>query len=163
MVTAKLLDGPRVPGFVALSQAPLVAKENLGEYSSLLAAAALIIDYVLNVAVGVSAGVGALVSAMPGLRPYILPLYLGVVLLVMFANLRGTGEAGSLFALPTYVFILLHEPLLRLIEKLDADSPERRVAVLIPETVKDKWWQNLLHMNRAGRLRANWSSSVAPA
>lgn len=48
----------------------------------------------------------------------------------------------------------LHEPLLRLIEKLDADSPERRVAVLIPETVKDKWWQKLLHMNRAGRLRA---------
>ncbi|RFB85517.1 amino acid transporter [Rhizobium leguminosarum bv. trifolii] len=84
----------------------VVAKENLGEYSSLLAAAALMIDYVLNVAVGVSAGVGALVSAMPGLHPYILPLCLGVVLLVMLANLRGTGEAGWLFALPTYVFIL---------------------------------------------------------
>ncbi|OWV85484.1 amino acid transporter [Rhizobium sp. N122] len=84
----------------------VVAKENLGEYPSLLAAAALMIDYVLNVAVGVSAGVGALVSAMPGLHPYILPLCLGVVLLVMLANLRGTGEAGWLFALPTYVFIL---------------------------------------------------------
>jgi hypothetical protein len=47
----------------------------------------------------------------------------------------------------------LHEPLLRLIEKLDADSPERQVAVLIPETVKVRWWKKLLHMNRAGNLR----------
>ncbi|MBX4909962.1 MULTISPECIES: APC family permease [Rhizobium] len=84
----------------------VVAKENLGEYPSLLAAAALMIDYVLNVAVGVSAGVGALVSAVPSLHPYILPLCLGIVLLVMLANLRGTGEAGWLFALPTYLFIL---------------------------------------------------------
>ncbi|WP_042119651.1 APC family permease [Rhizobium etli] len=84
----------------------VVAKENLGEYPSLLAAAALMIDYVLNVAVGVSAGVGALVSAMPSLHPYILPLCLVVVLIVTLANLRGTGEAGWLFALPTYVFII---------------------------------------------------------
>ncbi|PDS71908.1 APC family permease [Rhizobium phaseoli] len=83
----------------------VVAKENLGEYPSLLAAAALMIDYVLNVAVGVSAGVGALVSAIPDLHPYILPLCLGIVLLVTLANLRGTGEAGWLFALPTYVFV----------------------------------------------------------
>jgi amino acid transporter len=83
-----------------------VAKENLGEYPSLLAAAALMIDYVLNVAVGVSAGVGALVSVVPGLHPYILPLCIGIVLIVMIANLRGTGEAGWLFALPTYLFIL---------------------------------------------------------
>ncbi|MFP3547354.1 amino acid permease [Rhizobium sp. SIMBA_035] len=82
-----------------------VAKENLGEYPSLLAASALMIDYVLNVAVGVSAGVGALVSAVPSLHPYILPLCLGIVAIVMVANLRGTGEAGWLFALPTYLFI----------------------------------------------------------
>lgn len=82
-----------------------VAKENLGEYPSLLAAAALMIDYVLNVAVGVSAGVGALVSAMPSLHPYILPLCLGIVAIVMMANLRGTSEAGWLFALPAYLFI----------------------------------------------------------
>ncbi|WP_342593353.1 APC family permease [Sinorhizobium americanum] len=83
----------------------VVAKENLGEHPSLVAAAALMIDYVLNVAVGVSAGVGALVSAIPSLHPYILPLCLGIVLIVMVANLRGTGEAGWLFALPTYLFI----------------------------------------------------------
>ncbi|RWX81849.1 APC family permease [Neorhizobium lilium] len=82
-----------------------VAKENLGEYPSLLTASALMIDYVLNVAVGVSAGVGALVSAVPDLHPYILPLCLAIVAFVTIANLRGTGEAGWLFALPTYVFI----------------------------------------------------------
>lgn len=83
-----------------------VSKANLGEYPSLLAAAALMIDYVLNVAVGVSAGVGALVSVIPSLHPYILPLCLGIVLIIMLANLRGTGEARWLFALPTYVFII---------------------------------------------------------
>ncbi|OWV73190.1 amino acid transporter [Rhizobium sp. R634] len=83
-----------------------VAKENLGEYPSLLAASALMIDYVLNVAVGVSAGVGALVSAVPSLHPYILPLCLLIVAFVTLANLRGTGEAGWLFALPTYLFMV---------------------------------------------------------
>jgi amino acid transporter len=83
----------------------IVARENLGEYPSLLAAAAMMIDYILNVAVGVSAGVGALVSTIPTLHPYILPLCIGIVLLVTIANLRGTGEAGWLFALPTYLFI----------------------------------------------------------
>jgi amino acid transporter len=83
-----------------------VASENLGEYPSLLAAAAMMIDYILNVAVGVSAGVGALVSAVPALYPHILPLCIGIVLLVTIVNLRGTGEAGWLFALPTYLFIV---------------------------------------------------------
>jgi len=84
----------------------IVARTNLGELPSLLAAAALMIDYVLNVAVGVSAGVGALVSTLPQLHPYILPLCLGILVVVMLANLRGTGEAGWLFALPTYLFIV---------------------------------------------------------
>ena len=83
-----------------------VAKENLGRLPSLLAATALMIDYVLNVAVGVSAGVGALTSIVPDLHPYTLPLCLGVLAVVTLANLRGTGEAGWLFSLPTYVFIV---------------------------------------------------------
>jgi amino acid transporter len=83
----------------------IVTKENLGTNVSLLAAAALMIDYVLNVAVGISAGVGALVSAVPGLQPYILPLCLGVLVLVTAVNLRGTLDAGRVFAAPTYVFI----------------------------------------------------------
>jgi len=82
-----------------------VAKENLGTWPGLLAAAALMIDYVLNVAVGISAGVAALVSAAPSLHPYILPLCLGILVLITLLNLRGTGEAGLAFALPTYSFI----------------------------------------------------------
>jgi amino acid transporter len=82
-----------------------VAKENLGANVSLLAAAALMIDYVLNVAVGVSAGIGALTSAMPSLHPYTLELCLGTLALITIMNLRGTLDAGRLFALPTYLFV----------------------------------------------------------
>ncbi len=82
-----------------------VAKENLGVWPGLLAAAALIVDYLLNVAVGISAGVAALVSAAPSLQRWTLPLCLVVLFAIMLLNLRGTGEAGLVFALPTYVFI----------------------------------------------------------
>src|SRR3954463_10620691 len=82
-----------------------VAKENLGVWPGLLAAAALMIDYVLNVAVGISAGVAALVSAAPALHGYMLPLCLVVLVIITLMNLRGTGEAGLAFALPTYTFV----------------------------------------------------------
>jgi len=82
-----------------------VAKENLGSTAALLAAAALMIDYVLNVAVGISAGVGALTSSVPALQPWTLTLCLLVLAVVALANLRGTREAGWLFALPTYLFL----------------------------------------------------------
>ncbi|HVW91779.1 MAG TPA: amino acid permease [Devosia sp.] len=84
----------------------VVARDNLGEYPSLLAAAGLLIDYVLNVAVGISAGVGALISAAPQLHAFTLPICLAILLLIVLVNLRGTGEAGWLFALPAYVFVL---------------------------------------------------------
>src|SRR5712671_2100247 len=83
-----------------------VARENLGANAGLLAAAALMTDYVLNVAVGISAGVGALTSAMPVLHPHTLPLCLGILVLVTLVNLRGTFEAGLVFAVPTYLFVL---------------------------------------------------------
>ncbi|MBV8375943.1 MAG: APC family permease, partial [Verrucomicrobia bacterium] len=82
-----------------------VAKENLGTYAGLLAAAALMIDYTLNVAVGISAGIGALTSALPLLQPYTLILCLTVLLLLTFVNLRGLREAGFAFMPPTYLFI----------------------------------------------------------
>src|ERR1700736_36495 len=82
-----------------------VAKENLGTYAGLLAAAALMIDYTLNVAVGISAGIGALTSALPQLQPYTLPLCLAVLLLLTFFNLRGLRESGLAFMPPTYLFI----------------------------------------------------------
>ncbi len=83
-----------------------VAKENLGEWAGLLAAAALMVDYMLNVAVGISAGIGALTSAVTPLQPYTLPLCLGVLAVITLVNLRGTKETGLSFAVPTYVFIL---------------------------------------------------------
>lgn len=82
-----------------------VAKENLGTQAGLLAAAALMLDYVLNVAVGISAGIGALVSAVPQLHPYILLLCLATLALITLVNLRGLRESGLVFALPTYLFV----------------------------------------------------------
>ena len=81
-----------------------VSQANLGVNASLLAATALMIDYVLNVAVGISAGVAALVSAAPSLHPYTLPLCLGILVLLTLVNLRGIMDAGRLFAVPTYLF-----------------------------------------------------------
>jgi amino acid transporter len=82
-----------------------VASENLGTWASLLAAAALMIDYILTVAVGISAGIAALVSAFPAMQHYTVLLCLLVLALITLVNLRGTAEAGIAFALPTYVFI----------------------------------------------------------
>lgn len=83
-----------------------VAKLNLGPWAGLIAGAALLIDYILNVAVGISAGVAALISAFPSLHPYTLWLCLGTLALITILNLRGTGEAGVAFAIPTYGFII---------------------------------------------------------
>ena len=82
-----------------------VASENLGTFPGLLAAAALMIDYVLTAAVGISAGVGALVSAMPQLQPHTLSLCLGILVIVTIVNLRGVREAGVFFMIPTYAFL----------------------------------------------------------
>jgi amino acid transporter len=82
-----------------------VAKENLGLRAGLLAAASLLLDYILNVAVGISAGVENLVSAFPALQHDILPLCLGVLALITLVNLRGIRESGVAFALPTYFFV----------------------------------------------------------
>lgn len=82
-----------------------VSKQNLGMYPSLLAASAIMIDYVLNVAVGISAGVGALTSSVPSLHPYTVWLCLGILGVIIVANMRGTPEASLVFAVPTYVYI----------------------------------------------------------
>ena len=82
-----------------------VAKENLGNRAGLLAGAALMIDYLLNVAVGISAGIGALVSAVPSLQPHTLAMCLAVLVILTMVNLRGVKEAGSAFEAPTYFFV----------------------------------------------------------
>jgi amino acid transporter len=82
-----------------------VAHENIGAGAGLLAAAALLIDYVLTAAVGISAGVGALVSAVPSLQPHTLAMCLGILVLITIVNLRGVKEAGAVFLIPTYLFV----------------------------------------------------------
>ena len=81
-----------------------VARQNLGVTAGLLAAAALMIDYVLTVAVGISAGVGALVSVAPSLQSHTLSICLGILVLITLINLRGIRDAGLVFMAPTYLF-----------------------------------------------------------
>ena len=81
-----------------------VASENLGAGAGLLAAAALMIDYILTAAVGISAGVGALISAVPSLQPYTLEMCLGILLILTIVNMRGVHDTGVVFMIPTYLF-----------------------------------------------------------
>lgn len=82
-----------------------VARENIGANAGLLAASALMIDYVLTAAVGISAGVGALVSAIPALDAHRLAICLGILVIVTIVNLRGVRETGGLFMIPTWLFV----------------------------------------------------------
>ncbi|TAE47585.1 MAG: APC family permease, partial [Oscillatoriales cyanobacterium] len=84
----------------------IVARENLGIYPGLIAAASLMIDYILTVTVSISAGIAALTSAVPSLLPYTVELCLVCIVLIMFANLRGLRESGKIFMVPTYAFIV---------------------------------------------------------
>jgi amino acid transporter len=81
-----------------------VASQNLGAGPGLLAAAALMIDYVLTASVGISAGVGALISAAPSLQPHTLQLCLGVLVILTIVNMRGVHDTGLVFMIPTYLF-----------------------------------------------------------
>src|SRR5437763_11953865 len=83
----------------------VVARENLGQTPSLVAAAALLTDYVLTVAVSISAGIFAITSFAPSLQGHKVGLSLACLLLIVLANLRGVRESGLLFALPTYLFV----------------------------------------------------------
>jgi amino acid transporter len=84
----------------------IVASDNLGETPGLIAGAALLVDYILTVAVSVAAGVAALVSAEPGLNHLLVPLSVGIIIVIAWANLRGVRESGAAFAVPTYGFIV---------------------------------------------------------
>jgi amino acid transporter len=83
-----------------------VAGDNLGDGAGLLAAAALMIDYVLTAAVGISAGVGALISARPSLQPHTLAICLGILALLTLVNMRGVHDTGLAFLFPTYLFLI---------------------------------------------------------
>jgi amino acid transporter len=82
----------------------VVARENFGPRIAQVCAVALLIDYVVTVAVQTAAGTAAVASAFPGIGPYKLEITIGVVVLMAFGNLRGLKEAGRAFAIPTYLF-----------------------------------------------------------
>jgi amino acid transporter len=107
-----------------------VSRANLGRNASLVAASALLVDYVLTVAVSVAAGVANIVSAVPQLAPHAVGLALGLVVLLALMNLRGVRESGTVFAVPTYgfvacVFVMLGAGLLNLIL---GDTPQAESA-----------------------------------
>jgi amino acid transporter len=123
----------------------IVAKDNLGASSALVAAVALLLDYLLNVAVAISAGVGAMVSAIPFLQPHTLVLCLIVLLMLMVVNLRGIRESGVLFTFPVLVFITcmtvtIGLGLFRLWQSSGHPLPVVRPPVLSPETRTASLW-----------------------
>lgn len=84
-----------------------VAKDNLGTMPGLIAAAALLTDYILTVSVSISGGVAAITSAYPNLLPHTVLLGVLAVLVLMLVNLRGVRESGIAFSIPTYVFVMM--------------------------------------------------------
>lgn len=101
----------------------IVAHENLGLAPGLIAAASLLVDYVLTVAVSLSAGMDALASTWEGARPFAAPMAVGFVVLIALVNLRGVRESGTAFAIPTYGFVVLTAVTLAVaIGKLAADG-----------------------------------------
>jgi amino acid transporter len=85
----------------------VVSRENLGLVPGLIAAASLIVDYVMTVAVSVASGVAAIITAFPGLTSYRIWICVGVIVIIALANLRGVSESARFFAVPTYAFVLL--------------------------------------------------------
>ncbi len=113
----------------------IVAKENLGTGPALLAAAALLTDYVLTVSVSVAAGIFAITSAFPEFKWAQVPLGVGAIVFVMLINLRGVRESGTLFALPTYLFLSITLGLIAfgLIRTVLGDAPH--VTGVVPASV----------------------------
>ncbi len=85
----------------------IVARENLGETAALVAGSALLTDYVLTVAVSISSGVAQIVSAFPNLTDFRVPMAVGIIAFVTLVNLRGVRESGTIFAIPTYFFVVM--------------------------------------------------------
>ncbi len=122
-----------------------VARFNLGAPAGLLAAAALLADYILTAAVGISAGVGALVSAVPSLLPHMVALCVGILILITILNLRGVREAGTAFAIPTYLFvgtllITIGGGILRVLFSAGHPTPVVPLPAPPPATVAVTYW-----------------------
>ncbi len=116
-----------------------VATENLGESAGLLAAAALMIDYILTAAVGISAGVTAVTSVESRLIPYTLPLCLVILAILSLINLRGVKDTGTAFMVPTFLFIgtLLTLVAVGVFKTIAAGGHPHAVAAMPPPTASE--------------------------
>lgn len=94
-----------IPAYPGGGGSYIVAKDNLGQLPGLIAAASLLIDYVLTVSVSVASGVQNLASLFTAIAPYQVPIDVALVLFIAVVNLRGVRESGSIFAVPTYLFV----------------------------------------------------------
>jgi len=114
----------------------IVARENLGVNVGLVAAGALLVDYVLTVAVSVAAGVAAVTSAVPDLQDFRIIIGVAVVALITLGNLRGVRESGAIFAAPTYFFIIALTSLIviGLVKVIIGDAPGSLLHAAPPET-----------------------------
>ncbi|MDD2695776.1 MAG: APC family permease, partial [Anaerolineales bacterium] len=113
----------------------VVARDNLGTLPGLIAAAALLIDYILTAAVSLTAGLEAIASAFPGLYPHRVLLALGLLLLITLANLRGLRETGTLMSIPVYLFLVSYLPMLLIgASKLFLEGPASLAQVAPPAT-----------------------------
>ena len=113
----------------------IVARQNLGTLPGLIAASALTVDYLLNVAVSVTAGVAAIASAFPVLWSYRVALSLGLLFVITIINLRGLRETGTLMAIPVYLFLFTYIPMLAYgVIRALIDGPGTLVAVAPPPT-----------------------------
>jgi amino acid transporter len=131
----------------------VVARDNLGEIPAQIAAAALLIDYVLTVAVSISSGVAQITSAVPELRGFRVELALLVIILMTIANLRGVKESGRLFAIPTYFFIFMSFTLLivGLIEvSLGRLNPVTGVEIIHHDVIEPLTWFIVLRAFSSG-------------
>ncbi|MGB7264094.1 MAG: APC family permease [Terracidiphilus sp.] len=122
-----------------------VASENLGKGAGLLAAAALMIDYVLTAAVGISAGVGALISAVPSLQPHTLELCLAVLAILTLVNMRGVHDTGVVFMIPTYLFtatllIVIAVGAWHTVEAAGHPHAMTALPAMAPMTEAVSWW-----------------------
>ena len=127
-----------------------VARENLGTSAGLVAAAALLIDYVLTAAVSLTAGVAAISSAFPALWPYRVDLTLLLLGIITLANLRGLRETGTLMAIPVYLFLFAYLPMLAIgLGRALLEGPGN-LAVTAPAAIKPLTPFLILHTFAAG-------------
>ena len=129
----------------------IVARSNLGTLPGLIAAAALLIDYVLNAAVSLTAGVAALASAFPNLWPYRVFLSIMLLAVITIINVRGLRETGTIMAIPVYLFLATYLPMLAYgAVRLWLEGPTPPASVSVPAAVSPLSFVLILHAFATG-------------